>query len=398
MPDSLGLALVTLGGWLALSVLLVLPLVVSALFQRRHVRGQAGKQPTNAASLEASIQRQRELLFSASAPPPSEALPSSRWLSAGIARRQSLLHTVEHAPSIGSAPGRRDRKRVADGQPGRAPGMEVSALSDGGRIPGAQGNEDGFLAVTGARGKAGQLRPFGLFVVTDGVSGYATGHEASRQTLRAISQRCVPALKQPHVSAEELFLLLAESIQSANRELYEHNRRASPPRGCTVSAALIIDQQACICHVGKNRAYLLNELLTLRRVTVDHSIVESLVVAGLIKREEVYTHPKRNRIFRCLGQGPEVEIDTLHVPLSAGDRLLLCSDGLWEALRDPVIEEALRQQPDTAQASSKLMALAKERGGLDDITAVLVTLTADSAPGQRPGISQMCSSQENLAR
>ncbi|HEY7358748.1 MAG TPA: SpoIIE family protein phosphatase, partial [Ktedonobacterales bacterium] len=99
-----------------------------------------------------------------------------------------------------------------------------------------------------------------------------------------------------------------------------------------------------------------------------------------------------------LGQGPEVEIDTIHVPLSAGDRLLLCSDGLWETLRDPAIEEALRQQPDTARASNELMALAKGRGGLDDITAILVRLNDDSAPGQRPGISQMCSSQENLAR
>lgn len=393
MQDTLGLALLTLGGWLALSVLLVLPLVVSALFHRRPLRRQARKQPANAASLEASIQRRRAMLFSPSVPP-SEALPPARWLSAGIAARPSPLHTAERAAPIGFAPGRRANKRGVDAQSCRAPGMQVSALSDGGRIPGARENEDGFLAVTGARGKAGQLHPFGLFVVTDGVSGYATGHEASRQTLLAISQRCVPALTQRHLSAEDVSRLLAEAIQRANRELYAHNCRSQSPLGCTVTAALITDQQAYICHVGKNRAYLLSELMPLRRVTVDHSIVESLVVAGFIKREEAYTHPKRNRIFRCLGQGPEVEIDTLHVPVSAGDRLLLCSDGLWEALRDPAIEDALRKQPDTSQTSSKLVALAKEQGGLDDITAVLVKMTDDPAPGQRAGISQMCSSQE----
>ncbi len=392
MQDTLGLALLTLGGWLALSVLLVLPLVVSSLFHRRHARGQARKQPASAASLEASIQRKREALFAASAPP-GEALPPSRWLSAGGAARPSRLHIAERAASMGFVSGRRANKRGAGARPCRAPDMQVSALSDGGRIPGARENEDGFLAVTGARGKAGQLHPFGLFVVTDGVSGYATGHEASRQTLLAISERCVPALTQPRVSAEEVSRLLAEAIQSANRELYEHNCCSQPPRGCTVTAALITDQQACIYHVGKNRAYLLSELMPLRRVTVDHSIVESLVVAGFIKREEAYTHPKRNRIFRCLGQGPEVEIDAIDVPLSVGDRLLLCSDGLWEALRDPAIEDALRQQPDPAQASSKLVALAKERGGLDDITAVLVKMTDDPAPVQRPGISQRYSSQ-----
>jgi serine/threonine protein phosphatase PrpC len=378
MPDSLGLALLTLGGWLALSVLLVLPLAVSALFHRRPPRGQAGREPADAASLEARIQREREILFSASAPPRSVP-SSSRLLPERLATRQAPRHTAEHASDAGSAPG-----------------MQVNALSDGGRIPGAQENEDSFLTVTGARGKADQLRPCGLFVVTDGVSGYATGHEASRRTLLAISQRCVPVLTQPHISAEDLALLLAEAIQSANRELYEHNRRSPQSLGCTVTAALITDQQACICHVGKNRAYLLNELMPLRRVTVDHSIVESLVVAGFIKREEIYTHPQRNRIFRCLGQGPEVEIDTTRVPLSPGDRLLLCSDGLWEALRDPAIEEVLRQHADTAQASSKLVTLAKKQGGLDDITAVLVSLTDAPMPFKRSGISQICSSQVNL--
>jgi serine/threonine protein phosphatase PrpC len=160
---------------------------------------------------------------------------------------------------------------------------------------------------------------------------------------------------------------------------------------------LITDQEIIICHVGKNRAYFLPEQPSLRRLTVDHSIVESLVVAGLIQREEVYTHPKRNRIFRCLGQGPQVEIDTLHVPATSGDRLLFCSDGLWEVVRDPALEEVLRRHADVAQATTQLITLAKERDGRDDITAIVVDLIPDGAPAKRPGISQIRSNRTDLA-
>lgn len=121
-------------------------------------------------------------------------------------------------------------------------------------------------------------------------------------------------------------------------------------------------------------------------------------MAGFIQRDEVYTHPKRNRIFRCLGQTPQVEIDTIRAPLAAEDRLLVCSDGLWELLRDPVMEEMLRKHAATSRASSNLVALAKEQGGVDDITAILVKLTNDAEPLKRPGISSLASSPKSLAR
>jgi serine/threonine protein phosphatase PrpC len=203
-------------------------------------------------------------------------------------------------------------------------------------------------------------------------------------------------LTQRDVSEQDLALLLAASIQSANRALYQHNQRSERPMGCTVTAALITEAEITICHVGKNRGYFLPDQPPLRRLTVDHSIVESLVVAGLLQRDEVYTHPKRNRIFRCLGQAEQVDVDTLHVPATAGDRLLFCSDGLWEVLRDPAIEETLRAYDDGAETNSQLLALAQERGGMDDITSILVDLTDDFHPPKRPGISRICSNQMDL--
>jgi protein phosphatase len=137
--------------------------------------------------------------------------------------------------------------------------------------------------------------------------------------------------------------------------------------------------------------------MPLRRVTTDHSLVESLVVAGFIQREDVYNHPRRNRIYRCLGQGPQVEVDTVCLPTTAGSRLLFCSDGLWEVLRDSTMEDVIREYPDTSQASRQLVMLAKERGGLDDITAVLVKLTDQPQPAKRSGFRHIASSQIQLA-
>ena len=396
MQDSLNLALWTLGGWLALCLALVLPVMITSLLQERRRRSRA--------SAGAAAQQRQGGRFAGKAgalfPVRAEPLPalSPAWsLPDALATQQTTLQTVQQTASGAYQVGTETKKRVGTDQPRRTPGIQMSGLSEVGRIHADQENEDSFLTITGARRWAGQLHPFGLCVVTDGVSGYTTGHEASRQTILAISQRFVPVLTEQDVSDDDLALLLAAAIQSANRALYQHNQRHDRPQGCTVTAALITDAQATICHVGKNRAYLLAEHLPLRRVTTDHSIVESLVVAGFIQRDEAYTHPKRNRIFRCLGQGPQVEVDTVRLPLTAGDRLLLCSDGLWELLRDQKLESALREYPDIEEANSHLLALAKEQGGVDDVTSILVQMTDAAEPVKRPGISQICSNQMHLA-
>jgi serine/threonine protein phosphatase PrpC len=395
--NPLSMALLVLAVWVALCLLLVLPLVVSPFFHWWQARGQARKSVSGARSQSASDQREMWSPFPARADALPVLLPA--WSQPDkLSTRQPAPKTPQPTWSNAYTTHRRQDTLPTDAQPLRSSGMEVSALTEGGRIQTTQENEDSFLTITGARSEAGQLHPFGLFVVADGVSGYATGREASGATISAIVQRFVPVLTQQELPDEDLPLLLAASIQSANTILYQHNQRHLHPFGCTVTAALVSDQKAAICNVGKNRAYLLTRQAPLRRVTVDHSIVESLVVAGFIQRDEVYTHPRKNRIYRCLGQGPQVEIDTVHLPAAHGDQLLFCSDGLWELVRDPDMERVLRQSPDTRQASSKLVALAKEHGGLDDITAILVKLSAAPEPApRRPGIIHIDSNVGELA-
>lgn len=203
----------------------------------------------------------------------------------------------------------------------------------------------------------------------------------------------MPLLTRADLTADDLVALLAATIRAANTLLNLQSQDQGHRLGCTLTAALVTNGEAAICHVGKNRGYLLSAQQPLQRITVDHSIVESLVVAGFIQREQVYNHPMRNRIYRCLGHGPQVQIDRFRLPLAPGDQLLLCSDGLWQMLRDPMIEGVLRQSPDICQANKTLVALANERGGLDNITTILIKLTDTPQPAQRAGIGCINSNQ-----
>ncbi len=273
--------------------------------------------------------------------------------------------------------------------PASALGMHVSAQSDRGRKRADKENEDDFLVVTGCRRVRGGAQPFGLFVVADGMGGHNDGQKASRLAIETIFKDLVPILIREDIPGEGLPVLLQGAIQNANWRLYSQNEQEHSNIGATVTAALVSGGEAAICNVGDSRVYLLSLQSPLHRVTVDHSIVESLVVAGIIQREDVYTHPKRNLIFRSMGQRQRVQIDTFRQPIMKGDQLLLCSDGLWEMVRDNEIEQTLRQFREMNQAREKLIELANEHGGLDNITAVLVEMVDEVEETNRPTIKRI---------
>jgi serine/threonine protein phosphatase PrpC len=146
--------------------------------------------------------------------------------------------------------------------------------------------------------------------------------------------------------------------------------------GMTMTATLVVDTTAYVAHVGDSRFYLYREPAGLLQIMQDHSLVAALAAAGVIQPEDIYTHPRRNLIYRCLGEKATVEVDTCAVPLAAGDILLLCSDGLWEMVRDRQIADVLTSpMPNPSRTAHALIQAALEGGGVDNVSAIVAKVS-----------------------
>jgi serine/threonine protein phosphatase PrpC len=304
-------------------------------------------------------------------------------------------------PNMPATTARGDESTVVmRGRKRPALGVRVSTKSDIGqrwRTRGGKGNEDNFLAVTGAWKHNGQVQPFGLFVIADGMGGHASGQDASKLAVETIYRHLgeqLPSLAD--VPDDQLTTLLQQAVQQANQAIYQHNQHDHADMGCTMTAALVTGNEAHVCNVGDSRTYILTAENHLQRITTDHSIVESLVAAGVIQRDDVYTHPKRNQIYRSLGEHENAEIDTFRQPLTPGDKLLLCCDGLWEMVRDPDIEHVMRMD-DLPQVTNKLIDMANEAGGADNITAIVVKVTDETKPPKAPMIESVASGPADIS-
>jgi len=229
-----------------------------------------------------------------------------------------------------------------------------------------------------------QLHTIALAIVADGLGGHENGQEASNLVVRMVTARMIAAIGQTmgssgpqQMSAGDLdgslMRIFTESIQQANEALMAANAQEHTDRGSTIVAALIWDATAFVAHVGDSRAYVLDDA-DIRRLTMDHSLVEQLIASGMITPEERYTHPQRNQILRSLGDESGSHVDIVIQKLRPGMRLLLCSDGLWEMVRDEAIEDILRSTQSPEEACQMLIARANENGGEDNIAALVLNV------------------------
>jgi serine/threonine protein phosphatase PrpC len=240
-------------------------------------------------------------------------------------------------------------------------------------------NEDSLLAFEFTRVQESQGVPMGFYLVADGMGGHQAGEIASRTVQKIISERVLNAEVIPDLKFATRRLdetpssILTSAIQEANRTLHAQARAKGSDMGTTLTAALIIGDTATIANVGDSRTYLLRGG-TLRQVTTDHSLVASLLAAGVIQPAEVRQHPQRSQIYRTLGAKPEVEVDIFTETLQRGDRLLLCSDGLWEMVLDAEIAGVVGKLPSPQVACDELVQAANRAGGEDNVTVIVVKM------------------------
>jgi protein phosphatase len=248
--------------------------------------------------------------------------------------------------------------------------IDWAGLSDRGRRRAT--NEDAFLADPG----------LGLFAVADGMGGHAAGEIASRLAVEAVQQ----VLRGAPEGQADPAGRIAEAIRAANqailaRTLQRHDLQGM---GTTLVLVLLETRSAWVSHVGDSRAYRIRRD-AIELLTHDHSWVGEQVRLGRLSQEEARRHPWRNVVTRALGSQGEVQPDVGHEPLQPGDKILLCSDGLNTMVREEQILEAVRAAgPDLEGACRRLIELANQGGGEDNVTVVLLEVPEPGQEGETP--------------
>lgn len=243
----------------------------------------------------------------------------------------------------------------------------VAAGTDVGRV--RSGNEDSFYA------DGNDYR--GLFMVADGMGGHAAGEVASRMAVDTVAADLAGLTDLESASALEA---VAVALRHANQLVFERSRaeRDKLGMGSTASVLVLNDDRFIIGHLGDSRIYLLRDG-TLVQLTHDHSVVQEQVDAGLITPDEARRSRQSNVITRCIGMGSDVEPDVLDGEVKQGDVFMLASDGLTGMVDDRRLQQLLSARAAPARLVDALIAEANARGGVDNITVVVVRVHSSSA-------------------
>lgn len=235
--------------------------------------------------------------------------------------------------------------------------------SDRGRI--REQNEDAFLFD----------ESLGLAVVADGMGGHKAGEVASQMAVELIHQLLLHLPAEQPKTPEQLGHALAE----ASLQIYDCGRKDISKRdmGSTTVAAWFLEGRALVAHVGDSRAYLCRHG-QMRPLTKDHTLVQELVNAGRLTLEEAESHRFRNVLSRAMGVSEITEVDILEFDLEPGDRLLLCSDGLYGYASSEGLQQLLIEAKEPREAAKSLVRLANDGGGGDNITAVVVDVVGEA--------------------
>jgi PPM family protein phosphatase len=260
--------------------------------------------------------------------------------------------------------------------------LEFAELSDTG--PSRDNNEDHCGHFVPATPEAAQSRGW-CFAIADGVGGQAGGEVASRVAIETLLSR-LPSVS----STESLTLALPRLIQVANQRIFEaaadvveHGRRAGSIASTIVACAIRYDR-AVVAHVGDSRCYLIRRG-EVTQLTRDHTVATEQRRLGILTSRQAASAPTRNLLSRSLGNELVVNVDTSDHLLSAGDTLLLCSDGLYRTVTPPDMASAINPKHDIKAAATQLVSLANARDGSDNVSVQIIRIKSVESVGMYRG-------------
>ncbi len=230
-----------------------------------------------------------------------------------------------------------------------------------------------------------------ITLIADGMGGAAAGEIASRLAVESVQadflgeQRGSTALHM--LSEQDLGRRLSGAVMDANQAVMERARRDPNLKGMgtTATLALIRANRVLVAHVGDSRAYHIDARDgSISQITKDHSYVQALVASGHITAEQARSHPMGNILYRALGQSTDLEVDTYTRYAYAGDRIVLCSDGLTRHIESREIAEIVMSDLNPHVGTQLLIELANQRGGEDNVSVIVARLAEASSEDTLP--------------
>lgn len=222
----------------------------------------------------------------------------------------------------------------------------------------------------------GLTDPFeiGIFAVADGMGGHLSGEVASSTAINTISSMFLSRLVSSPINLdqENLGESVEEAIEEAFQAAQDEVLRSAPGGGTTLTVAFCIKNTVIWGHVGDSRLYHLDKSSNLHRITHDHSLVGRLVELGQISEAEVEDHPQKNVLIKALGQLDKFKVDLGHFTFEPGEKIMLCSDGLWGQVSDRNMLSVIKAYAGLSQACSALVQAANDTGGPDNISVIMI--------------------------
>lgn len=234
--------------------------------------------------------------------------------------------------------------------------MKYAALTDVGMK--RHNNEDSYIV--------NETHDDKIFIVADGMGGHNAGEIASLEACRIVESYILQ--NDGNISD-----VLREGVTKANRDIFIRAAENSSlsGMGTTIDACVIRGNKAHIAHVGDSRVYIITKE-SIRKITKDHSIVGMMLDSGTITEEEAKNHPQRNYITRAVGSAMTVDVDIVEEEVHSGEWILMCTDGLTNMVPKDTIASVVVNSASVSDGVSELVKKAKENGGDDNITAILL--------------------------